>query len=342
MKDCLLNTLNSNTTAILDWSTDVIDLLSQAEKNYTLLPGKILDENSTKMIVSMAEDVLCALYDIVTKILINKKVILLVNFPQSVISNVEKITQKCFVDSVYLYDGPENNNLDVALKSEKLINAFGVKNKKDITNIKKCIEAKTAIDLDVKYTICKDIAVAGLDVSMSNTGIAAVAANSDRELILIGSLSSKPGKGDFFRGKDAEHALKCLPMRDKFLNNYLVDMTSCKSFCIEGGALDANQGAYRIGRYCGMLMGVFDIKDLEEIAPNRLKLFVTGYGKSPKEYVAEMACKKMDFPSNAIYKNDESDALALLYSKLNLDKLNMLYPIKTKKAKKKPALGGAG
>ena len=332
-EDIIRKHLSDKCVIALSWN-EVCKQIPQADKEYSAIAIKLKDEQRAKTMFFVDDAFTSTLEEWLVSKLPESESVLLLNFPQEAICIIQESPSARLVDSIYVHTISEKNNFNLLLNSSLIAKAYdgSIKNLKEI---KKFIKAKTAVSLGDSYSIAKDIAVAGLDISMSNTGIACLLRDSALETVLVGSLSSKPGKGDFFRGKDTEAALQMLPMRDKSGNKYLVNILSCKSFCTEGGALDAVQGAYRIGRYSGMLMSVFDIEDITEISPSRLKLLVTGYGASSKEYVAKMACKHMDFPEEHIYKNDESDALALLYVKINESVLNTRYPLKAKRPKKK-------
>ena len=179
-----------------------------------------------------------------------------------------------------------------------------------------------------------DIAAIGLDVSMSNTGVGVLASFNNQDLVLAGSFGSDSKLNDFTRGLAAKNYLRLLALKDMSGDEYLADITKATHIAIEGGALGAAHGAYRLGRYCGMVMSNFNISSILEVAPTRLKKIITGYGFADKAAVKKFALYKLNLTGGDFLNEDESDALALLYCKINESGLE--FSLAKKRAKKKP------
>lgn len=187
-----------------------------------------------------------------------------------------------------------------------------------------------------EYEFVDSVQLLGLDVSMSNTGIAALAIINGHKCLLAGSLKSDKELHDFMRGKMAGAQLSTLAMADVASGKkYLVDVTTCEHIAIEGGALGAAQGAYRLGRYCGLIVSNFSaLKTILEVAPTRLKKIITGYGFAEKWAVKKFVLEKLLLPDCEWLNEDESDALALLYCKMNENSIDF---VSKKRPKKKTA-----
>ena len=254
--------------------------------------------------------------DLVLNSVHNKKPVILLNFSPNI---VDEFIEKHSIypnPHIYLFDKKSEKN-NHRLVIESLFNFRGLKFlKKKIALLKKHLKSES--DLVFDYDIIKYVALAGLDISMSNTGIAALGRYCGRTF--VGSLPSDASiKCDYSRANSVRERVRLLPCRDFGGREYLVDIVSCHNFCVEGGALGATQGAYRLGRYNGMLMSNFQIEQVTEIYPTSLKKQITGYGRADKSLVKSKLLDKLgisDFQLN----DDESDALALLNTKLWGDK----------------------
>ena len=176
------------------------------------------------------------------------------------------------------------------------------------------------------------VSMIAFDFSMTSTGVACLANVNGITKVLLGKFSSPVGQNDFIRGQEAGKNLKTLTMRDASGKSYLVNALSCRNIIVEGGALNAIHGAYRLGRYCGMIMGKFDIETVTEVSPTRLKKCVAGKGFASKKSLKIAALEMMALPDNLSLTDDEGDALGLLAYKLNESKFS---PPKPKRKRKK-------
>jgi Holliday junction resolvasome RuvABC endonuclease subunit len=152
----------------------------------------------------------------------------------------------------------------------------------------------------------------GLDISMNRTGVAALCHDCvGKELVVFGELRTRKTENDVHRYRELNQKLLCFEAMSSKKDKYLLDLTQADTVVVEGGALGAVRGAYRLGRHAGLLMSFFADKYLIEIAPTSLKKRFTGYGHASKEMVVRKARKvyRLDFdPSDNV-----ADALGLLW-----------------------------
>lgn len=289
------------------------------DKQYTLICDKIKDEQLAKTEFCLEVEPLGSEFNKIFFSARSGTAICLVNFPESYIERLPSI------EKFYIYSpGAAHSNFELVSNDY-----IGVKHTKK--NLKAILN-KTLPESEKMY-IGHNIMLAGMDVSMSNTGIACIQDCESENSLLVGSFGTKPGENDFIRGQDAGNNLCPMLMRSKTGKKYLTNLKSCNHIAIEGGALNATHGAYRLGRYCGMLLANFNIQSITEIAPTSLKKYITGYGRSDKAVVTKYICQKFNVPESFIANDDESDALSLLYCQLNIADFRATRPIK--KAKKR-------
>ena len=124
-------------------------------------------------------------------------------------------------------------------------------------------------------------------------------------------------------------------MRSSAGTKVLANVSICGKIAVEGGALAAVQGAFRIGRFSGYVMSKFVSSDITEIAPTRLKKLVSGYGASNKEYVKKKDLEKLGLSEDFSMCEDEGDALALLCCLIKPDEMPPLVLPKKRKTRKK-------
>lgn len=265
-----------------------------------------------------AAAILALVKDELIKAIKNNHKICLLNFPKVLIINnlsVRKyyIFQQGLVDSNF--EHIDNSFVCFKYTKKNINNMLS-----DRLNAKDLITAAPSADY------------VGLDISMTRTGVACLTQINGMNKILIGSFKSDAALDDFFRGQDAGNNLSPLLMRDEFDALYLTNIKLSKNIAVEGGALDAVHGAYRLGRYCGMIMQNLNCEDISEFSPTRIKKFITGYGRADKAAVARFVKAKLDISSSFELNDDESDALALLYCLLNKNAYVSL-PSKSKRKK---------
>ncbi len=303
----------------------LLNLTSQSlDKQYTLSHDILEDERLMEIIDFSAIAPLAEAFDKIFFSYRTGKAIALINFDQGLMQRGEYKNFYIYSPGTLCENFKHISSSFVALRHTK-------------KNLHAMLD--NAVPAGECMAIAGGILLSGLDVSMSNTGVACIQDRSGIDNILIGSFSTKPGENDFIRGQDAGNNLSPMLLRGKSGKKYLANMLSCNNIAIEGGALNATHGAYRLGRYCGMLMANFNITSITEIPPTSLKKFITGYGRSDKAVVTKFLCEKLGLDQGFILNDDESDALALLYCQLHIDEYLGSRSPKKKKTKKRSRAG---
>jgi len=156
----------------------------------------------------------------------------------------------------------------------------------------------------------------GLDISMNSTGAACSCIDANGHIeVLFGTLKTKRTAIDIQRLPQIIKLVKYAPLIDNDGNKYYVDLRYAESLCIEGGALAAVHGAFRIGQFSGSMLAEIcregPSKKVFYVAPTSLKKLITGYGRSGKGLMV-VKIKKMLKISQDI-NDDEADALCLLH-----------------------------
>lgn len=291
-------------------------------------------ENLEQKLGENIENSMAALSDAVIRACKSRKPLVLLGFPVGTADFVANKINGTKCEHVYWYNAGSYDS-----ECHKRIN----KNKKILIkdfSARSISRVLSGQDCFTEYVYTENIQLLGLDVSMSNTGVAALAIIDSRETFLAGSLGSDKALDDFTRGRAAGEQLNMLPMQDVASDNkYLVDVSKCSHIAIEGGALGAAQGAYRLGRYCGLVVShLTNLKSILEVPPTRLKKIITGYGFSEKSAVKKFTLAKLNLVGGDWLNEDESDALALLYCKINEKNIDFT---SKKRPKKKTAKSAA-
>jgi len=301
-------------------------------KRYTLSHKEVKDINLPD---SKESDIACALESLAGSIIkaVDTGVpLVMLNLESNSATDIASLLTKKTCRQVYWYKkgSPENNFWLASHHTHKII----IKNFSTAAVIAAVNSIVTGSEPPNEMHYITDITAIGLDVSMSNTGVAVLTHLNNQDLILAGSFGSDNKLNDFTRGLAAKNYLKLLALKDMSGNEYLADITKATRIAIEGGALGAAHGAYRLGRYCGMVMSNFNISSILEIAPTRLKKIITGYGFAEKAAVKKFALYKLNLTGGDFLNEDEGDALALLYCKINETGLD--FSLAKKRTKKKP------
>lgn len=296
--------------------------------NQEEIKEEVLREDKEDEIMTALEQFALAVISAATK----RLPLILLNASYKTADHIAALMTKKTCRQVYWYKkgAPENNFNKVAGHTG---NVF-IKNFSSKAVIDSVAGISNGLDITNDLIFISKISSIGLDVSMSNTGVAVLANFNSRNLILAGSFGSDSKLDDFTRGLAAKNYLRLLSLKDMAGNEYLADVTKSAHIAIEGGALGAAHGAYRLGRYCGMVMSNFKISSILEIAPTRLKKIITGYGFAEKAAVKKFALYKLGLTGGEFLNEDESDALALLYCKINESGLE--FTVSKKRTKKKP------
>ena len=300
---------------------------SHLRKEYTTECQKIKEVNFRTNRPISAEK---PLPEKVAQLLSENKNVLIVNTECTELIKTIKTSSNISVESLNIFFGKNNssgplNSITALLTPESTL-------ENNIIWDEKVFERYIKGDRISSIKKIETIIMIAFDFSMTSTGVACLANVNSTTKVLLGKFSSPVGQNDFIRGQEAGKSLKALIMRDASGEPYLINALSCQDIIVEGGALSAIHGAYRLGRYCGMIMGKFDIKTVTEVPPTRLKKCVAGKGFASKESLKIAALKMLDLPDNLNLTDDESDALGLLAYKLNESKFS---PTKNKKKTKK-------
>ena len=175
----------------------------------------------------------------------------------------------------------------------------------------------SAKPLENKWAYVPDLM--GLDIAMNKTGVACKARNiNGEEKILFGLLKTKATELDVNRHVQILNNVLNVPVVDCVGNGYFLNIKLSSKICVEGGALDATRGAFRIGMFSGMLLGELvreKPKEFLYVAPMTLKKHITGYGRSGKTMMIEVIKEKMGI--NVEIDDNQADALSLLYCVLH-------------------------
>jgi len=150
-----------------------------------------------------------------------------------------------------------------------------------------------------------------LDISMNRTGVAARAIDAEgNEQVVFGELRTKKTVNDVHRYQELHPKLLNFEAMSTKNEKFLINLTECCRVVVEGGALGAVHGAYRLGRHAGLVMSFFADKEILEIAPTTMKKRFTGYGHASKSMVIRKAKKIYGITKDL--SDNIADALGLL------------------------------
>lgn len=162
----------------------------------------------------------------------------------------------------------------------------------------------------------------GMDISMNSSGIACTGIDINGHVeILFGKFKTKRTKIDIQRLPQIISGIKKVSVISRDGEQSFVDLRYASQVCIEGGALGAVHGAFRLGQFAGMFLGELCRGDagkkLFYVAPSSLKKIITGYGRAAKGLMI-VKIKSMLKISQDI-NDDEADALCLLHCLIDPD-----------------------
>lgn len=232
-------------------------------------------------------------------------------------------------DFIVVYNDSDNKE---AIRDKALLEILYSRPRMGYINTKKSRVKSILSDLSVvsgklhKYAL-RPIRM-GLDISMNSTGVGcSCIANDGAVDTLYGTLKTKRTALDVDRIGQINNIITSAKL--KSLNDgaeYIVDLHLVEQACVEGGALGAVQGAFRIGLYSGMFLR--ELRDYGPhkkffyVYPSALKKYITGYGRAAKGLmiikIKEIMRLKEDLPLN----DDEADALCLLHCLVS-DEINL-------------------
>ena len=160
----------------------------------------------------------------------------------------------------------------------------------------------------------------GLDISMSKTGIACYCVSNDgRWEVLFGRIKTRSTPLEVERLDQIRGNTQGAVVKDKFGVEYVIDIRKSSDVCVEGGALAKVMGAFRIGVFSGLLLGVVCSSGPEKrftyVSPSELKKYTTGYGSAGKDTMIMFAKELYDI--ELAIDDNEADALALLRFLMN-------------------------
>ena len=156
----------------------------------------------------------------------------------------------------------------------------------------------------------------GLDISMNSTGVACTGIDINGHVeILFGKVKTKRTKLDIQRLPQIKAGIKSAHVRNSLGVESVVDLRHASQVCVEGGALGAVQGAFRLGQYAGMFLVELCRSEVSKkffyVAPSSLKKIITGYGRAAKGLMILKIKKTLKI--NQDINDDEADALCLLH-----------------------------
>jgi len=304
--------------------------LQKLQKHYTAFQFFYKGKQKANISISIEYNNNETLYQRLVSGLVNSKKIIFINFPKNILNlAVDKLTASIALGK---------NWADITTTAGNKVQDVVMGNTlQDIKNIVLHIKNESTCELRSEYKFCNSCEVCALDISMQSTGVAALCEIDGQSSILLGKIKSSADLDDISRGWRAAEELRRVTMLSISTGEkFIVDVTRAASLVVEGGALGAIQGAYRIGRFSGAVLSAFSNKTVPmEVSPTRLKLVTTGKGRAEKFQMIAAARAHYNIPDSISISDDEADALSLLRYKISQPELDRGFPIKSKKTKRR-------